>query len=158
MCYCNKYIWVHYPNVVQSHTLFWLGLVCRTWLSGAPFSVVNYWEETTFKPEHKLLFCILGATPWQPTALAFFVFPLFFSFFCAFACRLKTSQLPDVMFQILVECGRTTKRKKGMTMRMRRMKGLQGSCFLISSRPTNTVPASPHCITFSCCSSSVPQA
>lgn len=28
------------------------------------------------------------------------------------------------------------------------MKGLQGSSFLISSHPINTVPGSPHCLTF----------
>lgn len=39
---------------------------------------------------------------------------------------------------------------------MRRMKGLQGSSFLISSHPTNTVPASPQCLALSCALSSAP--
>lgn len=41
-------------------------------------------------------------------------------------------------------------------MKRRRMKALQGSCFLISSPPTNTVLVSPQCFSYSCILSSVP--
>lgn len=77
-----------------------------------------------------------------------------------FSCELK-NRAADIsvtrccLFQIRVVCGRTTKQKRGMTT-MRRTKGLQGSSFLISSHPINTVPASPQCLTLSCAPSSAP--
>lgn len=42
-------------------------------------------------------------------------------------------------------CGRTTRRKRGKMM-MKRTKGSQASCFLISSHRTNTVLVSRQCL------------
>lgn len=46
-------------------------------------------------------------------------------------------------------CGRTTRRKRGKMM-MKRTKGSQASCFLISSHRTNTVLVSRQCLSYSC--------